>query len=127
MNESLIITLIGLGAANVILLAVLLLTRSKDSSAELKEKLAVVHGGQQRIEVSLKEEVSRNREEMSSVAKDSRQELAAAIRMLGDNNATRMTEIGEGQKNQLDSFARQLEGLTMATERRLENMRATIE
>src|SRR2546421_1654285 len=127
MNENLIISLILLAVANLILLVVLLLTRSKDSSAELKEKLAVIDGGQKRIESSVKEEVSRNREEMNSIAKDSRQELAGAIRTLGDNNAARMTEIGEGQKNQLDSFARQLGGLTEATERRLETMRTTIE
>jgi DNA recombination protein RmuC len=127
MNDSLMIILILLGAANLILLVILLFTRSKNPSAELKERLAVVDDGQRRIEAVVKEEISRNRQEMNLVAKDSRQELAGTIRTLGDSNAQRMTEIGVGQKNQLESFARQLGGLTEATERRLETMRATIE
>jgi len=128
MNDSFYIAvLILLGAGNLVLLAILLITRSKDSSLELKEKLAALATEQQRIEAAVKEEISRNREEMNQIAKDSRQELAAAIRALGDGNASRITEIGAGQKNQLDSFARQLEGLTAATERRLETMRGTIE
>jgi DNA recombination protein RmuC len=127
MNDYLIIILILVGAANLVLLAILLVTRPKDSSAELIQKLLSIDSGQQRIEAAVKVEVSRNREEMNLVAKESRQELADAIRALGDSNASRITEIGEGQKNQLDSFAKQLEGLTAATERRLETMRATIE
>src|SRR6266545_2275823 len=126
-GNSLMAILILLGASNLILLVILLITRNKDPFTEIKEKLATVDGGQQRIETALKQEISRNREEMNLVAKESRQELAAAIRVLGDSNATRITEIGEAQKNQLDSFARQLGGLTEATERRLETMRATIE
>jgi DNA recombination protein RmuC len=128
MNEnSLMVILILLSAGNLILLVILLITRSKEQFPGLKEKLAAVDGGQQRLETRVKEEISRNREEMNLVAKESRQELSAAIRALGDSNASRMSEIGEAQKNQLDSFARQLGGLTEATERRLETMRATIE
>lgn len=128
MNDYLYITiLILLGTGNLILLIILLTTRSKDTSPELKEKLVALSTEQKRIEAAVKEEISRNREEMNLVAKDSRQELAAAIGALGDGNARRITEIGEAQKNQLDSFARQLGGLTDATERRLETMRTTIE
>jgi DNA recombination protein RmuC len=126
-GNSLMAILILLSASNLILLVILLITRNKDRFPELKEKLAAVDGGQQRIETAVKEEISRNREEMNLVAKESRQELVGAIRALGDSNASRMIEIGEAQKNQLDSFARQLGGLTQATERRLETMRVTIE
>jgi DNA recombination protein RmuC len=127
MNENLIVILILIGTANLVLLIVLLATRRKDSSAELKEKLTVVDSGQQRMETAIKHELSRNREEMNSVAKDSREELGQAIRTAGETNATRIAQIGEGQKQQLDSFARQIGGLTEATERRLETMRTTIE
>jgi DNA recombination protein RmuC len=126
-GNSLMAILILLGASNLILLVILLTKRNIDPFADLKERLAAVDGGQQRIETAVKLEISRNREEMNLVAKESRQELGAAIRVLGDSNATRITEIGEAQKNQLDSFARQLGGLTEATERRLETMRGTIE
>ncbi|HLN99618.1 MAG TPA: DNA recombination protein RmuC [Pyrinomonadaceae bacterium] len=127
MNNGLIIILILLGAGNLVLLMVLLLSRRKDSSGDMREKLAILESGQQRIERAVKDEISANREETSQVAKDSRQELTAAIRTLGEGHSTRMAEIAGAQKNQLDSFARQLGGLTDATERRLEAMRGTIE
>ncbi len=127
MSEAVIVTLIVLGVANLALLILVLLTRPKNSSAGLKGMTAAVEAGQARIESAVKDEIARNREESSAGAKDTRQELIAAMRTLGDSNASRIAEIGEGHKNQLDSFARQLANLTEVTERRLETMRTTIE
>src|SRR6266542_999516 len=107
-GNSLMAILILLGASNLILLVILLITRNKDPFTEIKQKLATVDGGQQRIETALKQEISRNREEMNLVAKESRQELAAAIRVLGDSNATQKKKIREDQKNKLSTFAQHL-------------------
>jgi DNA recombination protein RmuC len=126
MNALLIVSIV-LAATSVALLVLSLLTRPKDPTGELKEKLEEVARGQVRIESAVKEEIARNREEASAGARETRQELTAAMRTLGDSNALRIAEIGEGQKNQLDHFAKQLSHLTEATERRLETMRVTIE
>src|SRR5258708_4833972 len=104
-----------------------MLRKRKESSAEIKERLVVLESGQQRVEQVVRDEIAKNRDELSVAAKTSRQELSASMGSLADSNAKRILEIGNGQKNQLDSFARQLTGLTDATERRLETMRTTIE
>ena len=60
-------------------------------------------------------------------ARESREELSRSFKQLGDSIATRMAEVGELLKNQLDTFASQLRHLTATNDKRLENMRATVE
>ncbi len=127
MIESLLILLVLLVIVSLALLIWLLLRKPKDSAADLKERLSALEGGQQRVEQAVRDEIAKNRDELGAAAKASRQELSASMGALADSNAKRIVEIGDGQKNQLDSFARQLTGLTDATERRLESMRTTIE
>jgi DNA recombination protein RmuC len=127
MIETLLLALVLLAIVSVALMVLLLLRKPKDSSAEIKERLVVLESGQQRVEQVVRDEIAKNRDELSVAAKTSRQELSASMGSLADSNAKRILEIGNGQKNQLDSFARQLTGLTDATERRLETMRTTIE
>ena len=127
MNETPIVILIVLGVVDLALLVLLLVTRPKDWSAELKQMMPIIEAGQVRTEAAVKDEITRNREETNAGARETRQELIAALQTLGDTNAQRMVEIGDGNKSQLDSFAKQLSGLTEATERRLETMRTTIE
>jgi len=111
----------------VVLLAILVHRKPKDSSKDLSEVLAAIEKGRERIESSVKDEIGRNREEAGSAAAKARQELSASVTALADSNARRLMEIADGQKNQLDSFGKQLAGLTDTTERRLETMRTTIE
>src|SRR5438046_1956591 len=127
MNESLLIFLITLALVNVCLLAFLAFRKTRDSSAEVKEELSRLGDAQKRTEQTVKEEVARNRDEMSLGARSAREELSASINTFADSQARRVVEIGNAQKNQLDSFAKQLGGLTDRTEQRLEAMRATME
>ena len=76
---------------------------------------------------TVKNEIARNREEMSAAARSDRKEISASIISGSDSNARRIVEIGEAQKHQLDSFAKQIAGLTDRTEQRLEAMRTTVE
>ncbi|MEK6337767.1 MAG: DNA recombination protein RmuC, partial [Acidobacteriota bacterium] len=64
---------------------------------------------------------------MSLAARNDRQELSTSINTFAESNANRIVEIGNAQKNQLDSFTKQLGGLTDRTEQRLEAMRTTME
>src|SRR3989440_1211086 len=127
MNESLLILLIVLAVLNVCLLAFVALRKPKDSSAELNEEFSRLGDAQKRIEQTVKEEIARNRDEMSLGARKDREELSASINTFAESQAKRVVEMGNAQKNQLDSFARQLGGLTDRTEQRLEAMRATME
>ncbi|HKP39165.1 MAG TPA: DNA recombination protein RmuC [Pyrinomonadaceae bacterium] len=121
MIDVLLLVLIGIVVA---LLTLLVLRKPKDS---LEDVLAAIEKGQEKVESSVKDEIARNRDESSSAATKARQELSASVTALADSNARRLMEIADGQKNQLDSFGKQLGGLTDSTERRLETMRTTIE
>lgn len=124
MSDTFVIVLIGVGVINLVLLFIVWQGQRRNSSAYINERL---ESSQEKIERALKDEISRNREEMLTSARDSREELSGSLRSVGNTNAQRMSEIAEGHNNQLDSFAKQLAGLTEATERRLETMRTTIE
>src|SRR6266481_1439044 len=106
MTETLLLALVLLAIVSVTILVLLLLRKPKDSSAEIKERLVVLESGQQRVEQVVRDEIAKNRDELSVAAKTSRQELSASMGSLADSNANRILEIGNGQKNQLDSFAR---------------------
>jgi DNA recombination protein RmuC len=127
MNDFLLILLIILTVVNVGLLTLLALRKPKDHLADIKAEFMRVGDGQRRVEEVVKEEIQRNRDEMSLAARKDRQELSASVATFGESNASRLAEIGNAQKNQLDSFAQQLGGLTDRTEQRLEAMRATME
>ena len=127
MNESLLVLLIVLALVNVCLLAFLAFRKPKDSSPEVREEFSRLGDAQKRIEQTVKDEIARNRDEMGLGARNAREELSASINTFADSQAKRVVEMGNAQKNQLDSFARQLGGLTDRTEQRLEAMRATME
>lgn len=119
---SLIVALAALG-----MFILLWFRKSKDFSPDINRRFDALEKGQQRLEQTVKDEIARNREEMSSAARKDRDELGASVRSLGDSNARRIAELGEAQKNQLDSFGRQLAALTERTEQRLEAVRTTVE
>src|SRR5256885_9730682 len=127
MNESLSVLLIVLALVNACFLAILAFRKPKDSSAELNEEFSRLGDAQKRIEQTVKEEIARNRDEMSLGARKDREELSASINTFADSQAKRVVEMGNAQKNQLDSFTKQLGGLTDRTEQRLEAMRTTME
>jgi len=127
MSNTVQLILLILGFGSLGLLVLLWFRKPKDSSADVNDKLIILEKSQQRLEQTVKDEIARNREELSTAARSTRQEVGASIGTLADSNARRIAEIGVAQKNQLDSFAKHLAGLADVTERRLETMRATIE
>ncbi len=89
--------------------------------------LDVLLGGRLReLEAVFKDEMSRNRQEASSGARQAREELGAAFRQAGDSIVKRMVQIARLQKDQLDVVAKQLLGLTKLNEEKFETMRHTV-
>jgi DNA recombination protein RmuC len=80
-----------------------------------------------RQERTVREEISRTREEMQSSARSDREELSRAVGTLGDSLLMRMSEIAGMQKNQLDIFAGQLKNLTASNEGRMDRLRESVE
>lgn len=82
---------------------------------------------QAKIEHIVRAEIAQNREEMNSGYRQSRDELGNTIKSFETSVLARMAEIAGLQKNQLDTFANQLNNLTESNERKLEQMRETVE
>ncbi|MBI1746483.1 MAG: DNA recombination protein RmuC [Acidobacteria bacterium] len=82
--------------------------------------------GLTRLEGGLKEEVSRNRDEMSRNSKETREELNNSFHTLGESVSTRMTQMAEWQRNQLATFSAQLDSLTRTNEEKLGKLTETL-
>lgn len=89
------------------------------------EKL--IRTSEQSMEAAVKDENYRNREELRATSRQAREEMSGILRNFGDSNITGMTHISSLQKDQFDSFSKQLLGLTQVTEERLERVRTTLE
>lgn len=76
----------------------------------------------ERTERMVREELATNREEAGASARQGREEMSNALKLFADLNVSRMTEIANLQKNQLDSFAQQIGRLTDTVEARLKSM-----
>ncbi|HNU90467.1 MAG TPA: DNA recombination protein RmuC [Spirochaetota bacterium] len=127
MSPYLIIAVFALLVINLVIGLVILLRSDRQGAAGLEQRMASIEKGQERAEHAVKEELGRARLEAAEVARQGREEGANGLRLFGDSLLARMAEIAGMQKNQLDSFSRQLATLTESNETRLERMRATVE
>ncbi len=114
----------------ILFLLILLLRRSAAAELELtqvRHQLEMVERGQDRLEKLLREEMARNREESGKSSQQTREEMSKALSSFAQILQNRMGENSSLQRDQLDSFARQLNTLTQSNEQRLAGMRDTIE
>jgi len=119
--------LIGLLSLGCIILLLILYKRQPDNIVvKLKDHFAMLETRQKHTEFFIKDEIGRNREETTVNAKRAREELSKALIDSGDSLLKRMTENAGMQKDQLDSFAKQLSEMTRLNESKLETMRKTV-
>jgi DNA recombination protein RmuC len=106
-------------------LLVLLLLRQRKTSADgaLREMLQ----GQERGERLLREEMGRGRLEAAQNSQQVREDVARAIKGLGDSAVNSIGQLGLQQKGQFDTFAQQLGALTESNERRMNELRSTVD
>jgi len=110
--------------------------------AELKENLETLNRDQKQLELAVKDEFSRNREEMNKNARENREEASTIQKNFKEEVMKTMTEIAGLQKNQLEIFfhntqdrlekmsqtvAEQLKSLQADNAQKLEQMRATVD
>jgi len=103
---------------NIIILFLVLSNR--DNSSYLEKSI-------ERIERSIKEEISSNRAELALKDKLYREENSTNLNRLGNGISSRMTEIATMQKNQLDTFAKQLGAMTEINERKMDKLTLVLE
>lgn len=108
----------------VALLLVLLRRGAQGASASALQQLAT---GQERADRLLREEMARSREEAALNARQVREEVAGALKDLNDSLVGSVGQLGAHQKIHLDAFATQLVTLTDSNEKRLGDLRATVD
>ena len=113
--------------AALILLIVLIRRKPQDIVLELKNRFSELESKQIRLENVVKDEITRNRQETTHNAQLARQELGTALKISGDSLQQRMAENVGVQKDQLDSFSKQLMAMTRLNEEKFEAMRQTLE
>jgi len=127
MTESLLILLTVLSVAIIIML-VMLLTRSSDKKLlQFETHLTSLEKNQEKSERVIREEISKNREESSTNAKQLREEVSGSLKLFSDSLLARMMEIASLQKDQLEIFSKQLSSLTQSNELKMDKMRETVE
>lgn len=109
------------------LLVLLLRKKEPVDVSPLEARLTGLTEGQERSDRALREEMAANRKESSSAAQEGREELARAMKDLGDSLGANMGQIAGLQKDQLDIFSTRLQNLTETNETRLETVRLTVE
>ncbi len=111
----------------IVLIVVLIRRKSEDIVAKLQENFAELHARQDRLESVIKDEIARNRQETARGAQQARQELSVSLKSSSDSLQQRLSENIHLQKDQLDSFSKQLMAMTRLNEQKIEAMRKTME
>ncbi|HEX3015800.1 MAG TPA: DNA recombination protein RmuC [Desulfobacteria bacterium] len=127
MSQIVLFLLIGLNLVSLVLLLVLLQRAAGNNSAKLQHSLAVLEQGLVHSERVLQDEIVRVREETANQARQGREELANNQKNFSELLFGRIMNTAGMQKQQLDTFAKQLATLTQSNEQRLEQMRRTVE
>ena len=116
-----------LGLTALVLLIVLIRRKPEDFANLLQKDFGDLKSKQERLEHVIKDEMTLNRQEASSSARQAREELGAAVRSSAEALQQRMVENLRMQRGQLDSFAKQLVAMARLNEDKLEAMRRTLE
>ncbi|NNL78047.1 MAG: DNA recombination protein RmuC [Desulfobacterales bacterium] len=110
----------------LILLIVLIRRRPQDVITILQSEIATLGSKQDRLENVIKDEITLNRRETADSAQQARKELGASLTSSSESLQHRMLENVRIQKDQLDSFSKQLMAMAKLNEEKLEAMRKTM-
>ena len=113
--------------AALVLLIVLIRRKPEDVISRLQDDVGVLATKQDRVEHVIKDEITANRKETAHSQQQARQELGSALKSSSDSLQMRMVDNIRMQKDQLDSFSKQLVAMAKLNEEKLEAMRQTIE
>jgi DNA recombination protein RmuC len=112
---------------NVLVLAVTVMILSRLSNRQEKAYFLELEKCLERLEKTLKEEMTQSRAENGFHAKIQREEAAGGFDKFTEALLKRMHESTSVQLGQLESFSRQLQGLMQINEQKLENLRIGVE
>jgi DNA recombination protein RmuC len=123
----------GIAVAGVVLVVISRL-RASAARAALVRRLETLEREQERTQQVVREEIARNRDEARASARDLREEVGTSVKRLGDSVTSSFGELGKTQKihldmfsSQIEAFAKQLFNLTEMNEKKLDEMRQTVD
>ena len=126
-EPSMLCAVLLLGLAAVVLLALLVRREPSRQLQAVRQSLAELAERLDRFDGTLRAESARSRQEASLAARQAREESHASAARQTEALLGRLGEAARSQKDQLDSFARQLANLTGLNETKLESLRGTVE
>jgi DNA recombination protein RmuC len=124
MTTAVAFIILALVVIALVLLVLLYRKIPRDNSAALESRLESFEKVQERTERVVKEEIALNRGELGKAASEQRQELTTAFTTLADSVVQRISDVGNIQKAQLESFEVELSKFTMESGARLDTARA---
>ncbi len=125
--ELLPMAILALGLIGLALLIVLVRRKPAQLLAGIREMMSDLNERLDRVERTWREELSLSRQEAARGDRQARDELRSGLAQSTESLLQRMTGIARLQKDQLDSFSRQLSDLTALNEAKLEGLRRTME
>jgi DNA recombination protein RmuC len=121
----LIIVLIALACIN---LAVAIKRKSDGSANNVQnEKLLNIDADISKIDSLIRDEFGRNRSENQQAFKENREELNNSFKLLSDNLTKNVTGLSDAQKNQFDTFSKQLTELIKTFDDKTKNLQEQLE
>ncbi len=127
MNSVLLIVVLTLVVLIAAVQFILLRKKALVDFAPVQSTLQAIEKSYEHGERSVREEISRNREETANSIRQNREELASALKGFNDSIVKSMGEMAKIQKDELTVFSGLLEKLTQTNEQKLDTMRETIE
>lgn len=116
MSDVLLYVVTGLLIINSVILIIIMNAGSAGRLIKLEARLEAIDRNMEKLDMTLKDEMLRNREE-----------LAGSNRTFNGMISSQISEISGLQRNQLDIFSKQLANLTQINENKMDRMRETIE
>lgn len=113
--------------AVLILLVVLIRRKPQTVVTELRRDFLALETKYGHIEDAVKDEIRRNREETRDTERLAREELGRILQSSSESLQQRLSDNIRMQRDQLDSFAKQLIAMAKLNEDKLEAMRRTME
>jgi DNA recombination protein RmuC len=110
----------------IVLLIALIRRKPEHVIAQLQNNFLGLQTRQDRLEMVIRDEIARNRQETSRSLQMARQEHSTSLKDSSDSLQQRLVENVRMQKDQLDSFSKQLMAMTRLTEEKMESMRKTM-
>lgn len=111
----------------IILNAVLVFRLFKKPEDNTKKIADIVENGDEKIEKAIREEISTNRKESTSVNKEAREEIAKSIKDFGDSVNKQLSNLTETQNKNFQGFSEKLGEVIEKNDQKMEKVKEVIE